>query len=325
MVAAAATPNCSTIDFEDQLGPVRNQGDHGFCFGYVSADMIGQRLGLGSENQLSAAHVSMSYYFENYLDPRNYSSSEERLQLLAEIKSKYSPSVSFQELAQDRRKALKNPTSKKSYQNFDGGFLEDAILNFNAVPHLCSEKVFPSNDLGNYLQHIETQAYERFSASICQNPETPMTQKSLKASLPNSTFLEVLYREPLPRCEKKTDQQKQTYLIPKVFGEQKGSNQSVLNGVNEGLEAGRIVGIGYHTNHIVPPKDRQKEDVHASTIIGRKYDEKTKACEYKLRNSWGPECDSYLKSPEVRCVHGGAIWISEATLKRSLIDATYIQ
>ncbi len=46
----------SPVDLK--VGPVRNQGDIGWCFAYVAADLISEKIG----EYISAAHIAKNYY-----------------------------------------------------------------------------------------------------------------------------------------------------------------------------------------------------------------------------------------------------------------------
>lgn len=49
---------------------------------------------------------------------------------------------------------------------------------------------------------------------------------------------------------------------------------------------------------------------HAVTVVGQKYNDEKKTCEFKIRNSWGKDCDLYAE--DLKCEKDGHIWFSEA-------------
>ena len=62
--------------------------------------------------------------------------------------------------------------------------------------------------------------------------------------------------------------------------------------------------------------------LHASTLVGRRYNEATKSCEYLVRNSWGRSCQFYDES---YACEEGHIWIPKEGLSRRLSGINYLE
>jgi hypothetical protein len=88
--------------------------------------------------------------------------------------------------------------------------------------------------------------------------------------------------------------------------------------INNALDLGKPIAVKYDVNHVV-----NKSGSHYSVITGRRWNEATKQCEYKIKNSWGKRCGKYKK--EIECVEAeGSFWVSSPKLKKLAQDLRYI-
>jgi hypothetical protein len=64
---------------------------------------------------------------------------------------------------------------------------------------------------------------------------------------------------------------------------------------------------------------------HSSLVIGRKRDEKTGACMFLLRNSWGASCERYAGNESgYQCeADTGDLWIDAAKLASAVQDVSH--
>jgi hypothetical protein len=82
------------------------------------------------------------------------------------------------------------------------------------------------------------------------------------------------------------------------------------------LNNGKPVGISYNVKYVAP-----FSGFHASTVIARRWN--NGRCEYKVRNSWGRSCSSYLK--EIECNRWeGSYWVKDETFYKMAISFTAI-
>jgi hypothetical protein len=81
------------------------------------------------------------------------------------------------------------------------------------------------------------------------------------------------------------------------------------------LDEDEILGISYNTE--MAGDNPEDAGDHASTIVGRQWNESSKQCEYIIRNSWGPNCDSYPAG--MRC-EGGYFWVTKDDLKQHVFS-----
>jgi hypothetical protein len=92
--------------------------------------------------------------------------------------------------------------------------------------------------------------------------------------------------------------------------------------MNQQLDSNNIVGISYLLSFLKNSHDYYKLSGHASTVVGRNYNEKTGDCEYLIRNSWGPGCASY---DALFACHDGHILVPEFALQRGLNGVGYLK
>jgi len=88
------------------------------------------------------------------------------------------------------------------------------------------------------------------------------------------------------------------------FDEQK----TQLSTIDKQLNEGNIVGIHYKADFLFDYHKTGWLPNHASSIVGRRFNQETQSCEYLLRNSWGKSCSPYSSYYECK---DGHVWIAE--------------
>lgn len=110
--------------------------------------------------------------------------------------------------------------------------------------------------------------------------------------------------------------------IPKVrFKFFKG--RSSFDIIHQVLEDGKPVAIDYSVwvyKHNKKISLKERADLHTSNIFGRRFNPKTNACEFLVRNSYGDSCRVYHSDYE--CEHG-YYWIPEKRLGQGLLSYTF--
>lgn len=69
------------------------------------------------------------------------------------------------------------------------------------------------------------------------------------------------------------------------------------------------------------PGDPEDDGGHSSTVVGRRYNNKTHQCQILIKNSWGTTCKDYSKDWDC---DKGKIWVDEKTLSRNIISYSVI-
>lgn len=110
----------------------------------------------------------------------------------------------------------------------------------------------------------------------------------------------------------------------KRMGTHKGRGHSLFSQLDSFLNEGHIVGIAYNSDGIKAEKHRTSgffsrySANHASTIVGRFFDEAVQECTYIIRNTWGTRIVYGLKGPQKDGYHT----ITESDLSQSLSEIT---
>jgi hypothetical protein len=104
----------------------------------------------------------------------------------------------------------------------------------------------------------------------------------------------------------------------------KGPN--IFKKINFGLEANKMVAIDYFASVFKNPiKVRNKiSSLHSSSVVARRFNQKTHQCELLIKNSYGTSCDEKRYHPSLEC-DGGYVWMGEKTLWKSIVRGTYIK
>ena len=96
---------------------------------------------------------------------------------------------------------------------------------------------------------------------------------------------------------------------------------SYLETIDEQLNKKNIVGISYSSSILFGPYD-ETSGSHASSIVGRRFNEKTNSCEYLVRNSYGEDCERYYS--EYECEKGN-VWVPKYQIDKGTKNIFYLE
>lgn len=106
-----------------------------------------------------------------------------------------------------------------------------------------------------------------------------------------------------------------------------GRGHSLFREMDQSLARGKMVGISYNANGLFY-EDYRKENFftksianHASSIVGRFFNESTGTCDYIIRNSWGQDYKFFLKGFQKEGYHT----ITEEDLSQSLTEIVFFK
>ncbi len=317
-----AEQKCTSVDYEKELGPVRNQRKYGNCYAHTDADLISHALGVKPPAQVSALDVTTNYY--------NFNISQ--INELSPFEKQFLLNKQSQTTLEEHSK--NNESSTEAIDQLAGGDAVKSTLIMNTRKYLCAAEGTDDLDFEEEvqkLQNVITTQREKGNTDCPQQGEFKVIKTS--AHVINDIVAERISRN----CKKIPFNNS---LVAKSY---KGTPQQLIEHMNRQLDLGNIVGISYY-----PAFMRKKDDGdharHASSIIGRKYE--NGKCWYKLRNSWGPTCDAiksketrcgssmrsrdvtctnYDYTDQIKCVHGGAIWINQDSLAPALIKLAIVE
>jgi hypothetical protein len=305
----------------------------------LAADLIGEKLEIPPPDMISALDVAA-----NFAVPQPRLSEEVHLKI-AEFSGAGGPS-SFLLKAEGDVLFQNKIVSHYPLEGRDGGFTDSAIALYNLKRGYCSEAKLPSRDL-RYEEKVQYRGFpfrKRWADDVlepqdyvyklvkgieqekgidyphsweCKERENlPVPILKLLASVARMASFEVA-KELDRRCGERKP-------MPNLISEsqffQDGIGDSGLEQIAKILESGKSVGISYD---VVPiRKDKKPGDRmnHASMVIGSRPG--PEGCEYRIRNSWGVDCDLYEK---VKDCGDGAVWVTEAQMREMVNGIDWIR
>jgi hypothetical protein len=287
--------NCKTKDLRGpKLGPVRNQDTVGWCFGYTAADLISYKI----NQRVSAVDLSITYYNKMEAMPRD---------------------------------AILSKT---------GGGQPVRTFDTTIKDGFCMEKDFPSEDylFPKEYGYIGNEGLSDILKLIEEEHNSPdqllkaCRLKSINSLFKNLTiddFKKVFSRKELSAFQMILELQKincKNRFVPKnkfnMVSGLKGKRE-VLKEIDDQLEKDNPISYNFNANFLLPLKDQPGFDNHYASIVGRKFNEETKTCQYLIRNSWGRNCTQYPPPYNKQCDEGN-IWVNEDIIHKNLIGINYI-
>jgi hypothetical protein len=297
--------SCSPKDFSSRLGMVRNQTDIGWCYAFSAADLVTFKMGPSTNNftrKISAADLAFQYNRENY---------KERAE-----------------------------TYGVNNADQEGGWMAAALK--SALKHggYCPEKDAPSEDLAYGLLKETVAEVEGFKVEAQYN-ELPDDRfclaygrtRELFPNLGVKDFQDILtvigdrnldFFEKLDdkNCKDKRNAYGVTEKSVHELNSKNSDEKGFLNAIDEQLDKNNVSAIGIQFSML---SAKGASGLHAVNVVGRRYNEEKKSCEYLLRNSWGLGCSKSLKQDLCAKEHSGHLWVSRDTLKDGLVNVTYIE
>jgi hypothetical protein len=294
--AYSPTPEneCSPLDIRNEtLGNVRNQGAISWCFAFTASDMLSYTF---NKERISAADVAL-----------NYNES-----LAGRIMSTVMPNGSPHET----------------------GFSKVALVKA-MKDGLCPESVFPSEKWikvfgGKEEEVLMTDAMKDIALLHAKRNE--LTDKNLPfyfkfKNIDSKNFLSFLQTKHLRNfyqslrlkaCEKDRESFDARWKTKMVI-----RNKGIFWRLNEQLNLGRIVGLDYDSRILANHENRgvKLSELHTSSIVGRRWNEERKSCEFLIRDSHGIQCSRYDQSYDC---NQGQVWLNESEIYGNMTSIVYM-
>jgi hypothetical protein len=315
--------DCTTVDFSKQLGAVRNQGNIGWCYANVAADLLTFRY----QDQLQGEQASAGYVAIAFNQWAKAKPNEDA--------GLITPSVVFSQVYGICPQSFQDTALKDSpYKT-----IRDQI-----------------NALVSLKETYELRKKEKLVSFRFQELEIYRTSKSYLNLLSDDDLVEVLEKSSVRTFPRKLAErlckpymikvkfdlnirpqvgfvEGWKHVIPSLLAKRKFIPSPVLGRadlvqeIHEQLDRDNFVALSYWTRIFYEPGSERynKAGIHASGIVGRKWNIKDKVCEFKLRNSWGKSCASYT-NPELKgkCdPETGYLMIPDTIVMRTITDMSY--
>jgi len=326
---ALTQEQCPTVDLSDQFGPVRNQGKISSCFAFAVADLIGYSTGVAPAEQVSAIDVQMNML----------AASEEEIRAAINNQKSFSNvRMNLQALPFLIEATAENKAKASPLDTFERGFTWLAAMAYNVRNGICTEKQMPSTgpqaavgsdffvreQIGKLTHYAKDADFLNrlwlrlpfspslflleqitFSKRTAQTPCTPKTNPLRRnAEFIEGTFKQ-MYRDMDKKLEKACTPRKP---IPPLMSIPIDLND---NGAQKAAQMLRNVPPipfvwSYDPRFLKENPDtvgaKQNANAHASVVVGMHWD--GKQCQFKVRNSWGINCEEYHSSLRAGCKDG---------------------
>lgn len=295
---------CTSVDQTSNMPPVRSQGSIGWCYAHAAAGLIAHKTGV----DVSANAIAVNY---------NQTHENQYLIDIGPIKYGYI-----------------------GQSNIEGGYINQAIVASHANGY-CLEEDFstelPDSEQANFEAEIDRleALYEEYTGYFgtswggnqdileCLNQNQPtylfpsVTINVLEAILKQSSRDEFVYNLMQEQCQEV--EINQAIRPHRIDAPAISNKKNLINKIDEQLNKGSIAAVQYDSDMLYNHKISTSLS-HASTIIGRRFNDSTGECEYLLRNSWGDRC-AY---DPLEC-NQGDLWIPKSRLMGGALAVNYLE
>ena len=309
--AAISEADCkSAKDVSSEFGAVRDQKQANWCWSYATADLMSAFQGLKDKDAISAKDVSVRALSATPADIIAVASKlgGRSLKIFAAYNAQHPVELNDQSLDMQTQG------------------MREAILAYQENPQgICSEKQLASQNYENtedafFIKHQIKALREKFEAlRACPNRD-PVA--SLAGSF-NQAFAKYVKDEDDKICQPRGPVKPMSPVFD-FFDPSKPKSPTAAENILNTLKANRPVGITYDASFYeygldTPPTPPD----HHSTVIATRWSG-TK-CEFKIRNTWGPDCTKYRSSGLDAACENGNIWVNEDVLDSRVYNTVYIK
>jgi hypothetical protein len=282
-------------DFHEALGPVRNQHDEGWCYANAAVDLVAYKY----RDELKGEKLSAVFQalLNNSIARFKTGSASEG----GFIRSAVEATMKWGGCRQDKEDDFLAQGPAGSLKEKITRMVE--LWRLRKKPALLEKKVGAYIDQGSILSTI---GIEGVKAALAETWFEKDWGYNLGKRVCGSRDWQPTYRARMWSDTK--------YL-------HLGGAESLLKVIDEQLTANNPVGMDYYADFLTSTSGR-KEGGHASVLVGRRWNDQRKTCQYLIRNSWGPACSGYTEDINYDCVDGN-LWVSRQQILDNLISISY--
>lgn len=315
--------HCTTKDVSNQLGEVRDQGNIGWCYANVAADLLTFRYqDRLNGQQASAGYVAITFNQYTKTKPNEDAGLISPAAVFSQLNGICPQSFQDTALKDSPFKTIRDQINalvslKETYDQRKKERLE--FSRFQELEMYRSSKSYinllSDDDLRDVLEHSSVRTFPRKLVERLCKPYMIKVKFDLQIR-PQLGFIEGV-KDFLPSLLKNMK-----FTPAPVLG-----RADLVEDIHEQLGKDNFVAFSYWTRIFYDPNSERykKSGMHASGIVGRKWNDKEKVCEFKLRNSWGKNCSSYT-NPELKgkCdPQTGYIMVPDYIIQRTITDVSY--
>jgi hypothetical protein len=287
---------------KEHFSTPRNQGEVGWCYGFVASDLLTVELGV----PVSSIHSSMLYHKRR----RSTLSHKARKLLSASYRKMNEDSLNKISIGGQTKLALQAIFKNKN-------ICSEKNLPFNSMRILGTQGLIKSfEELKTQFQSIKNENIDDLMCNninnfVTLNPELDINFNQLYQALRLKTADNAFTALINSHC---SDLLKVPKLKVRSILKPRGKRRRTklyFKKINKLLDEGKPIGITYHTAHIKVDGEQN----HGSVLVGKKWIDGK--CQYKIRNTWGQSCKGYSSLTVTDCNEDeGSFWVSEKTLYR---------
>ncbi len=279
-------PECPDVDFSSKFGKVRDQGTSGWCYAFATSDLFSYKLGV----PISALDTVVTHNEEREAEAAGLTQK----QMMA--RAGWAAHAIIR--AKERGVCLENATRSEPV----GADLATTIFKIEAARKAGSlesflssgwEKIFLKTSKEKAISIFDNSREEDIIAKLSAE-NCPADKRFSVSSLDWAQFLN------------NTGRGYGAPLIPKL---------------NDLISKTPVI-INYDMTALLPGNLEQPPRQHFSLIVGRRWNKERRACEFKIRNSWGSGSKGYRPGIETKDGHQ---WVGEAFLSRNLFEVLVIK
>jgi hypothetical protein len=290
---------CGHIDLRPLMGPVRSQGDIGWCYANAAADLLSFKF----RDDLGGRPVSSTYVALTFNYPIRSSTAEGGAASvalnIAQLKGLCPQLIEDGIRMTGPQVSLKKRLNgllylKEHYDSTDGTSLEEDLANYYTVNRSILTQI-PREDLRDLLDHSSSRSFiAHFAEYLCRGHKVFPRHKAIAVA------------------RTKYSLGGQTWPLIRILHRQMDKQQPAA--------------INYFADLFDADNAKKLQSSrHTSVIVGRDWNEHTHQCEFLIRNSWGPYCHQYkAASLKDRC-EAGNVWVSEKVLSNYIYGTVYYE
>lgn len=316
--------SCTPIDVSAPLGNPRYQGNIGWCYANVAADLLTFRYQKELQGQkassafvaivyndyvrlrpnVGAGYVAPALIFSQFsgicpqefqdavLRDSPYKTLREQIDSLVRLKSDYDVWRLFHRKTAFRSDVLDKYRASKS--------------RINQLTNLELMTILENSTRQNFPRKLSEKLCQPYMVSVKPDVEVRFHFRFL--NILAHTFPKLLNRK--------------EFSPLKIAGA-----EELIKELHQQLSENNMVGVGYNTSifYDLTKANGDTGTGHDSSIVGRRWNEVENVCELKLRNSWGKDCSQYT-NPDLKhkCdKETGYIWIADTLLQKTISDIVY--
>ena len=308
--------SCEPVDYRNRLPPVRSQHGFSWCFAFAAADL----LSFETRVPISAVGVGISSQ-RNYAAAYNAVSG--KLDIIDYFERPRRDQVYDTERGENMLIALQ--------ANLDGQPLcREADLPQRFVPAVAPNMDTPIHMQSTAYRINELRSLIRDSSPRERDilpPEVQLCNRADSAArilFPSANLED--FRKIVIEIERGSDPMGEFYDLAckspvqinpdlEISAVSRDAGAPKLSEALDQQLSRSPAAIVYNSDLLTNPDSTEiKEPNHASVIVARRQNPSTGACEYLLRNSWGPNCSYY--NPDLRC-ENGHIWLPRSVIQKA--------